>query len=371
MIEKTRQPNKISEHHTLPYLAGFAATVVLSSTLIFTWAHASTDVQPRSQAATKSSDDAVALSSRNGDSPASAAAPSRDLLKDSPIDLSKVESKVESKDANDASASKAPDLSGEERSQCLDIVAHAVRIPNRQRLQQYCSHTERLPECVSVEGRPIAHLDSISESAQGKRVLVLGLIHGDETLAGEMTVEWAERLLKIPHRNSWRVVGLLNPDGLYRRTRMNAHGVDLNRNFPTRDWPEEAQKYWAKSSKSDPRRFPGDAAASEPETKCAIAQIKNFKPDFIISVHTPYHVLDFDGPKLRFPPYRDLPWRALGNYPGSLGRFMWKDMSVPVLTIELGQKMVDAAQLQDIVGGLAIEAANKAGAKTASTFISL
>ena len=251
----------------------------------------------------------------------------------------------------------------QEKSQCLDIVAHAVRDGNRQRLQQYCSHAARLPACMSVENRPIEHLDSPSTSGKGKRVLVFGLIHGDENLAGEMTLEWAERLLKIPHRSTWRVVGLLNPDGLYRRTRMNAHGVDLNRNFPTKDWPDQAQKYWAVSAKNDPRRFPGDAAASEPETKCAVAQIKDFKPDFIISIHTPYHVLDFDGPKLSFPVYHDLPWRALGNYPGSLGRFMWKDFSVPVLTVELGQKMIDAAQLQDIVGSLAIEAAKKSGKK--------
>ena len=352
----------MSDHQTLPYLAGFAATVALSSTLIFTWAHASTDVLAEKKAAPGSAaGTGTSNGTGTGTGTGTTAAPDS------------VTPKVTNSQPASAAVSSpnTPEINGEERTQCLDIVAHAVRLLNRQRLQQYCSHTARLPECVSVEGRPIEHLDSISESTHGKRVLVLGLIHGDETLAGEMTIEWAERLLKIPHRNSWRVVGLLNPDGLYRRTRMNAHGVDLNRNFPTRDWPEEAQKYWAASAKSDPRRFPGDAAASEPETKCAVAQIKDFKPDFIISIHTPYRVLDFDGPKLRYPSYRDLPWRALGNYPGSLGRFMWKDMSVPVLTVELGQKMVDAAQLQDIVGGLAIEASNKSGPKTAAVFNSL
>jgi hypothetical protein len=66
---------------------------------------------------------------------------------------------------------------------------------------------------------------------------------------------------------------------------------------------------------------------------------------------------------MKFPAYRDLPWRALGNFPGSLGRFMWKDRQVPVLTIELGTERVDAAKLQDIVGSFAIEAVKRAGLK--------
>lgn len=257
----------------------------------------------------------------------------------------------------------------QEKNACLETLKETVRPENRERLAAYCSHIQpRLPSCTSVENRPIHHIESGSHDPRGKKILVFGLIHGDEPLAGEMTLEWAERLQKIAHRNDWRVVGMLNPDGLKRKTRTNAHGVDLNRNFPTKDWNEEAIKYWEKSAKSEPRRFPGEGPGSEPETKCAIAHIKDFKPDFIISIHTPYRVLDFDGPKMGFPAYRDLPWRALGNFPGSLGRYMWKDYSVPVLTVELGQNMVDAARLQDIVGGFAIEAARRSGTKTASLY---
>ncbi|MES2856984.1 MAG: M14 family zinc carboxypeptidase, partial [Bdellovibrionota bacterium] len=231
----------------------------------------------------------------------------------------------------------------------------------------------QIPNCSSNQGRAIQHVDFISERTDGKRVLVLGLIHGDEPLAGEMALEWAERLFvlrdrKIEARNSWRVVPLLNPDGLERKTRMNANGVDLNRNFPTKDWDAEALDYWKKAGKSDPRRFPGNVGGSEAETKCAIQHIKDFKPDFIVSVHTPYKVLDFDGPMMTFPRYKDLPWRALGNFPGSLGRYMWRDYQIPVLTVELGMTMVDVANLQDIVGTFAIDAVRRSGQKTAGMF---
>ena len=279
------------------------------------------------------------------------------------------ESKTEVKPETSLETASAPASPEEEKKQCLETLNLVVRDGNKDRLRTFCDRVQRLPACQSTQGRAIHHADALSNDARGKRVLVLGMIHGDEALAGEMALEWSDRLTKLTgFRNQWRVVPMLNPDGLRLKTRMNARGVDLNRNFPTKDWGDEALQFWKKKAAEDPRRFPGDTAASEAETKCAIAQIKDFKPDFIVSVHTPYKVLDFDGPKMGFPAYRDLPWKALGNFPGSLGRFMWRDYQVPVLTVELGDSMVDAAKLQDIVGTFAIDAARLSGRKTASTF---
>ena len=89
--------------------------------------------------------------------------------------------------------------------------------------------------------------------------------------------------------------------------------------------------------------------------------IEDFQPDFIISIHTALGVLDFDVPKLNYPRFEPLPWISLGHYPGSLGRYMWKDHSVPVLTIELkgagGLKRLEQLDdLQDISGTVAIQA---------------
>jgi hypothetical protein len=258
---------------------------------------------------------------------------------------------------------------------CKAQIEKTVRAPNRARLEKECEQMRTLTGCASEQGRAIQHIDFDSQNkrtGQSKRILVLGLIHGDEPLAGEMALEWAQRLFalrdrKIEARNDWRIVPMLNPDGLYAKTRTNAHGIDLNRNFPSRDWEDEAPAYFKKVGKKE-RRYPGEKPASEAETRCAIAQIKDFKPDFIVSVHTPYHVLDFDGPQMAFPKYKDLPWRALGTFPGSLGRFMWRDNSIPVLTVELGLNMIDAAALQDIVGTFAMDAAKRSGTKTAQVF---
>ncbi len=251
-----------------------------------------------------------------------------------------------------------------EKELCLDYLKLTSRSEKVADLESFCARVEKLPKCVSREGRPIFHVQHESGDKRGKRILALGLIHGDEPLAGELTVAWAERLKKLDKfRSTWRIVPMLNPDGLLRKTRPNAAGVDLNRNFPTRDWSEEAMAYWEKSQKKNDRRFPGEGPASEPETKCVIAHIKDFKPEFIVSNHTPYRVLDFDGPQMPFPKYPDLPWRALGNFPGSLGRYMWRDYKIPVLTVELGEKMIDGEHLQDIIGTFAIDAVRRAGEK--------
>jgi len=96
----------------------------------------------------------------------------------------------------------------------------------------------------------------------------------------------------------WKIAPIVNPDGLLatKPNRVNARGIDLNRNFPTPNWEQEANKYWVNSTRSDPRRYPGKMPISEPESRWVFDTIEKFKPDVIISVHAPFGVLDLDGP---------------------------------------------------------------------------
>lgn len=224
-------------------------------------------------------------------------------------------------------------------------------------LKKVCAQMGQLEGCSSVKGNPIFHFEKTGKDKNKKRILVFSLIHGDETGAGSLVRYWLERLNEIDPRNDWRVVPVLNPDGFQAKTRTNANKVDLNRNFPTRDWTDLAEFYWKKQTSANPRRFPGTVAGGEPEVQCALKHIDEYKPEFVVSIHTPLGVLDFDGPRVKPPTFSYLPWKSLGNYPGSLGRFMWAERSVPVLTAELRPTLPSNFetfdQLQDVLGQLA------------------
>lgn len=224
-------------------------------------------------------------------------------------------------------------------------------------LDQVCAQVLQREGCQSSSGIPIFHSDYKSKLENPKKILVLSLIHGDEKQAGELGRFWLERLSKIEARNSWRIIPIANPDGVNNNTRTNANGVDLNRNFPTGDWSDEAMKFWEKSASKSPRKFPGKSAGSEVETQCFLGHIEDYKPDFVVSIHTPLDVLDFDGPKLKsVPKFKYLPWKSLGNFPGSLGRYLWVERSTAVLTTELKDSLPQNAspfeQLQDLIGTL-------------------
>lgn len=169
------------------------------------------------------------------------------------------------------------------------------------------------------------------------RVLLIGGTHGDEYASVSVVFRWMQTL-DLYHSGMfhWQVAPLVNPDGLLRKRsqRLNAHGVDLNRNMPTPDWHEETRKYWIKVGK-DPRRYPGEAPLSEPESRWLYEEIRSFKPHVIISVHAPFGVLDFDGPPAGPRKLGYLHLKLIGTYPGSLGNCAGVQHQIPVITVEL------------------------------------
>lgn len=123
------------------------------------------------------------------------------------------------------------------------------------------------------------------------KLLLFAGIHGEEP---ETTFALSRALRQFseppPH---CAVVLAANPDGLIRGTRGNARGVDLNRNFPTRDWQPDPVPY--RSTLDDPRDVslsPGRAPGSEPETAALMALLDELRPNAVIALHAPLACID-------------------------------------------------------------------------------
>lgn len=210
-----------------------------------------------------------------------------------------------------------------------------------------CVAAQLKPGAVkSVRGREIMLRDFEARQKAAGRVLVIGGIHGDELTSASIVFRWLEQLQKTGGEAAhyhWRVIPVLNPDGILAKppTRVNARGVDLNRNFPTYNWLREAPHYWQTKTGRDPRRFPGREPLSEPESRWVHDEIARFKPDVIVAVHAPFGILDFDGPPsgtsgIAAPArFGHLRLHRVGVYPGSLGNFGGIKEGIPVVTLEL------------------------------------
>lgn len=129
----------------------------------------------------------------------------------------------------------------------------------------------------------------------------------------------------------------LNPDGMQLGSRTNANGVDLNRNFPTKNWGEDTSL--AGDNPSD--YYGGNSAGSEIETQFVIEVIKKYKPELIITLHAPYKVVNYDGPAReiaeKISEIIKYPVEASIGYPtpGSFGTYAGVERQIPTITLEL------------------------------------
>src|SRR5207248_6129696 len=150
----------------------------------------------------------------------------------------------------------------------------------------------------SVQGRAITAVE-VGDPG-GTPVLVVGCIHGNEQ-AGIAVARRLERL--SPSGIDLWIVPDLNPDGRAANTRGNAHGVDLNRNFPYR-WRRMNGVY-----ESGPRPL------SEPEARIAYRLILRIQPTVSVWFHQHLDLVWASGGKAsverRFARISGLPYHRL------------------------------------------------------------
>jgi len=169
-------------------------------------------------------------------------------------------------------------------------------------------------------------------------ILVMGAIHGDESLSSVLLSECLRSIQEAELKSA--VILAANPDGVLAGTRCNAHGVDLNRNFPTENW--SAKPVYYRNLPDTPQNIalsPGANAASESETRALIDLIQSLKPKLIVSIHGFLGCMDDPDAS---PIAKDLAIRSgmelvpdVGYAtPGSFGSWC-KEQTIPIITYEL------------------------------------
>jgi protein MpaA len=181
----------------------------------------------------------------------------------------------------------------------------------------------------STRGRPL-HAGRFGEGAEPALVLVGG-VHGNEQSSVSAVIELCRAIAGRSLPGPLWVLPALNPDGVVAGTKDSASGVDLNRNFPARNFTTLHRAGYD----------PGPRPLSEPETQ-ALAALCEREPVWgVVAVHAPFACVNYDGPARVWAERvaEACGWPARGDIgyptPGSLGSWLGCDRALPVLTIEL------------------------------------
>lgn len=193
---------------------------------------------------------------------------------------------------------------------------------------------DTLKKVYSQNNNEITLLGEPYKNNFDKTILIIGVVHGDEPQGKYLIEKHLESIQE--YKNRMLYIPCLNPDGLELKTRQNASEIDINRNFPTKNWVREpfASEY-----------FGGEAPASEIETNFTIDIIKEFSPDIILTFHAPFKIVNFDGPAeeiaknianiMDYPVQSDIGYAT----PGSFGTYAGVERNIPIITLELDEEI--------------------------------
>lgn len=132
-----------------------------------------------------------------------------------------------------------------------------------------------------VDVNPYVHRTAMHPK---QKIFIVGATHGEETSGSVNTYLLAKRLCEAVDNNYFNlrsaydfyIIPCLNGYGMYHNTRQNANLVDLNRNYPIRNWAERD---------SGQRTYTGPTAGSEFETQLVMAQTALINPVLAIDHH--------------------------------------------------------------------------------------
>ncbi|WP_370618200.1 M14 family zinc carboxypeptidase [Mumia qirimensis] len=191
---------------------------------------------------------------------------------------------------------------------------------------------ERVVVGHSRKGREIVAY-RLGDPEARRSAVVIAAMHGDERKPQAILRNLRDGS-PISGLDLW-VVPNANPDGVARKARRNARGVDLNRNFPRR---------W-KASKRGPT-WSGPKAASEPETRAMMRFLRKVAPDQVVSFHQPLYGIDTSGTgnrplARRLAKHLRLPKRSFScgsGCHGTMSQWFNHRLDGQLVTVELGRR---------------------------------
>ena len=187
---------------------------------------------------------------------------------------------------------------------------------------------------TSVDGRQIVarHYGALDAPVQ---LVVLGQMHGSEPGGRDVVTELSTR--RVPAGVGLWLLVTMNPDGDAAGTRANAHGVDLNRNFPS-GWQSAAGRGVY---------YPGPRAASEPETRGMVRFLSRVRPAAVLSFHQAFDLVDISHPRSRKAGRLLAEWmgeraaivRCSGPCHGTLTQWVDRELKAIAITVEMDHRV--------------------------------
>lgn len=185
----------------------------------------------------------------------------------------------------------------------------------------------------------LVELTQKSHEFNQKTVLVIGVVHGDEPQGKFLIEQYINKQnadSQSLFKNRMLFIPCLNPDGLENKTRQNENMIDINRNFPTKNWEKIP---------FDSEYFGGENSSSEPETQFVMDVLEEFSPDVILTMHAPFKIVNYDGPAdeiakeissiIGYPVQKDVGYPTLGSF----GTYAGIERNIPVITLELDEEI--------------------------------
>ena len=200
---------------------------------------------------------------------------------------------------------------------------------------------------TSVQGRPMTAYQFGSGPSM---VLYVGAMEGNEKNSMALLQKWIPELDanpgKIPSYRTIVVIPAINPDGVAANSRLNANGIDLNRNFPANNWQTQvteplANTVWTNDGGPNP--------LSEPESQALANFQVAHNPRLSLTMHSHGGIveandagdsIDLGAKYASLAGYLAIPTYSIGNFFNYTTTGAYEDwandkLGQPVLEVEL------------------------------------